>query len=145
MMTIETFIERVVNAGIWGAQRDYRGSSSRQTAKREGAVAGFAACSGKTPAEIKLLLAQATRDREAAHRRSDESGDHERALDAYWRARCFEAEVEWVANCLSAALENAGLPGIVPTTARGWLHAARILGVAPPMPGSGGAGAGAGA
>lgn len=122
----EDFLNAVIEGGIEGAKRDYALSSQRPI--REGSIAGFEACRGKNPSEIAALLKEA---REKAHRALHTAhilriGETE---DRYWWARGFELEVEWVANVVSAALWNAGLPVIVPPTARGVMRAAEILGV----------------
>jgi hypothetical protein len=52
----------------------------------------------------------------------------EQASD-YWYWRCYQLEVEWVANVLSAILNAQGLPIIATVTARGMMKAAEIIGV----------------
>ena len=39
-------------------------------------------------------------------------------VDDYWKIRCYEAEVEWVANCISFALVNEGQKPIIEPTVR---------------------------
>jgi len=116
-MTYEVFLEQVISKGIDACCQSYKADPL----KRSGAVAGFEACRGKTPEQLKLTLAAASEKREAA--RWDEN-------KRYWFFRCFEAEVEWVCNVVSAMLYNQGLPVIITPTYRGVIQAAAIVGVA---------------
>lgn len=111
-MDYATFLARVIKDGIEAAEKDYAGRPD----KRKGAVEGFRACDGKRPPELAELLSSA---RNAAQ----EAFTHE-AVN-YWEIRCFEAEVEWVLNCISAATGQSDFPTI--TTARGLMKAASIL------------------
>lgn len=45
----------------------------------------------------------------------------------YWKIRCRESEIEWVANCISGWLYMNGQPTIITPTARGISQAYRIL------------------
>ena len=117
-MRHKAFIARVIDEGTAKAREDYAESPQ----KLEGAVAGFEACRGLSPIELISVLEHAAIETQRAFR--DESGD-------YWRVRCFELEVEWVCNCVSAALVNGGQPPLRSDfpTARGMRKAAMILGV----------------
>jgi len=65
------------------------------------------------------------------HSFEHETGErHSQAL-AYWHQRCKELEIEWVANCISAALVNQGERPLIPPTARALMHISTILGVVP--------------
>jgi hypothetical protein len=64
---------------------------------------------------------------EAARHASQDARD--RQDDKYWFYRCYEAEVEWVCNCVSVILHNHGMPVIIHPTSRAYLHMATILGV----------------
>jgi len=134
--TYEDLLARVIDDGIVAASRDY----ARSPSKRRGAVAGFEACRGKSPDQLRQLLHDArlaTRNATERHhplyrKRLDaywETRCYEAEIDAYWETRCYEAEIEWVCNVVSAALANQGLPTIVPPTARGVMAAAVVLGV----------------
>jgi len=122
------FLTRICDDGIAASADSYKDDP----VKRLAAEAGFNACRGKTGPQLAQLLARATRVRHKAF------GKHDH--DRYWRVRIFEAEVEWVANCISAILlyTTAGQLGkpIVPVTARAVMKAAQVLGVAslPPKP-----------
>lgn len=119
-MGYEQFLTRIIDEGIAAAKADY--TEEKDAGKLKGSIAGFEACRGKSPAELKDVLAKA----------------HERVTQAYldnldpvdyFEIRCFEAEVEWVCNCVSAILMNEGMPVIVPPTARGVMKAAEVVGV----------------
>lgn len=117
-MDLSFFLQRVIDEGIAAATKDY--SRPNQKAQRDGSVAGFEACRNKNVEELReLLLATHTATEDARHRRAKD----------YWWYRCYESEVEWVCNCLSAVLRNEGLPIIVIPTARGFIKAADIIGV----------------
>lgn len=117
-MTYDEFLTRVIDEGIAAARTDYASSPH----KLKGAVAGFEACRGKDTVALAQLIIEAgkmTQDALLAH------------VPNYWEIRCFEAEVEWVCNCVSAMLLNEGLPTIVPPTSRGVMRAAEIIGIRP--------------
>ncbi len=120
-MSTGDFLTRVIDDGIAAAKADY--SEPRQAHKRDGAVAGFEACRDKSPAELGELLTRARRDQMAAF---------DGPIETYWNRTCFMHEVEWVCNCVSAVLQNEGLPVIITPTARGYMKAASIIGVAQP-------------
>ena len=117
-MEILEFINRVVDEGIAAAKEDY--SAPKDEDKLNGALEGFELCRNKVPHEIEVLLMQARETTRQAHMRG---------ADNYWKIRCREAEIEWVANCVSAVLHNQGLPTIISPTVRGYLKAASIVGV----------------
>jgi hypothetical protein len=117
-ITHEEFLTRVIDEGIAAARRDY--SRPDQKDKLEGSVAAFVACRGKSVLDLAKILAEADVATDAAANCDDEK---------YWFYRCFAAEVEWVCNCVSAVLHNEGKPVIIPPTARGYMQAAKIIGV----------------
>ena len=122
------FLDAVIDRGLAAAREDY----AKRPEKLEGAVAGFEACRDKQPAELQTLLAEAREKTRDLHW-DNVLTQHERANDrtyAYWIQVCYENEVEWVCNCVSALLANEGRPTIVPPTARAVIAAARIVGVA---------------
>lgn len=112
------FLTQVVERGLVASADSY----ADDRPKREGAAAGFEACRGKNPSELRELLQTALRAREKLVGTAD--------LDLYWWHTCYAAEVEWTCNVVSSALQNMGLPTIVPPTARGYMTASEILGVA---------------
>ena len=118
-MTHMDFLDAVIERGIAAARRDY--ARPDQRLKLEGSLAGFEACRGLDPAQLAALLGEARRATLEAYREDRQD---------YWRVRCREAEIEWVANCLSFMLLQAGLPVIVPPTARAAMTCAEIVGIA---------------
>lgn len=126
MLSYDAFLTRVIDDGQEEARTAYAGP--KKAHKLEGALAGFEACRGASPRRLHDLLVEAERER---GRRQE--GD----LTAFWWQVAYFRQVEWVCNCVSAALENSRLPTIVPPTAFAVRKAAEILGVGSP-PGGGG-------
>lgn len=118
-MLYEKFLEAVIEKGIAGATSDYEKSPN----KLKGAIEGFNACRGLQPPQLHDLLA-------TARKRAHDAMMFQEPLDYYWELRCYEAEVEWVCNCISVALISLGKEPIVPPTARAAILAASLLGSA---------------
>lgn len=118
-MTFNDFLTRVIDDGIKGCTESYKGDDAIRKQKREGALAGFETCRNRTVFELRQQLDLARKLADLAF--VDKQN--------YWYHRCFYAEVEWVCNVVSAALENQKQEPIVWPTARGYLKAAEILGV----------------
>lgn len=116
-MNYLVFLDKVIDDGVAAARKDY----AHDEDKREGAVAGFEACRSRMPEEILVILRGAA---EATRRAMLDDDPH------YWRVRCFEAEIEWVANVVSAALVSQGCAPLAAhlPTARGMMKAAQVLG-----------------
>lgn len=122
-------LDAIVNRGIAAAQRDYMDKPE----KLEGAVAGFEACRDKTPLQLLALLEEASKStREARHRTNASDAPSQ----GFWKIRCYEAEIEWVCNCVSVLLTNQGekspFPHHIGPTARAFSTVASIVGVAAP-------------
>lgn len=118
-MDYATFLTAVIDEGIMAARRDYLRPDQEE--KLRGSIAGFEACRGLSPLELSDLLdASKTSSEDARRSRGD-----------FWWYRCYELEVKWVCNVVSAMLHNEGKPMIVNPTARGSMTAANILGVRP--------------
>lgn len=111
-------LERIINDGIAAAKADYTKTS--QEDHLAGSIAGFESCRDKSPAELWHTLDSAKKRSHCAMMEQAEN---------YWWIRCFELEVEWVCNCVSAILRNQGLPEIICPTARGTMKAAEIIGI----------------
>lgn len=116
-MTLQDFIERVIKDGIEAAKKNYPLPHHKD--KREGSVAGFNACLDKDPVELYELLQAA---RTATH-------DARVRKDRYWWYRCYELEVEWVCNCVSAVLYNERKPVLMNPSGRALTKAVEILGL----------------
>ena len=123
-ITYEEFLRRVIEEGMAAARESYAADQNKLNA----AIAGFWACRGKTPMALLQLLGEA-QQATARARRHILTPSAFQDLGQYWRIRCYEAEVEWVCNCVSAMLVNQKLPPIIPPTVRGMRKAASILGV----------------
>jgi hypothetical protein len=125
-MTYEEFLTKAIDKGIDAAKRDY--AKPEDKARLDGSIAGFEACRGKNPIELRDLMWDArTKTQTAFHR------VHEKEItdEEYWKIRCFEAEVEWTCNVVSAILANSGGPALDPLmpTARAVICASEIVGV----------------
>lgn len=119
-MTYEAFLNRIIDDGIKAAKQDY--ARPDQASTLEGSIAGFEACRGLYPHQLRELLEDML------------DSDHAAAIEGirgadYWRLVGIHCEVEWVCNCVSAALVGSGLDPIVPITVRGMMKAAEVLGV----------------
>jgi len=117
-MEFDAFVNRIIDEGISAARESYRD----RPVHLEGAVAGFECCRGRDVPGLRAALQVAREEKTAARLRTDPK---------YWMYACFAAEVEWVCNCVSAALLNQGLPTIVTPTARGFMKAAAVAGTKP--------------
>jgi hypothetical protein len=119
-MNYNEFLTRVIDEGIEAAKTDYTEESDKQ--RLEGSIAGFEACRDKNPEELVRVWKKASDDVNNAF------GDNERK---YWWFRCFQLEVEWVCNVVSAMLLNEGRRPLLAwlPTANGGMKAASILGV----------------
>ena len=114
MMAINKFLDRIVDDGIIAATADYEDGP-----KLDGSIHGFEFCRGKAP---DAILKEWNRCFEMLRLLMDAEN-----LDDYFYWNCYQLELEWVLNCLSAAL-NQPLLGHLPT-ARGVMKAAEVLGV----------------
>lgn len=119
-MNLIEFIERICDDGIAAVEVDY----AHDEHKRRGAIEGFSACRGKNTLELAALLQNAREAKRMAHRFTNQEN-----IGAYWETVCYEAEIMWVCNCVSAVLMNEGQPVIIPPTARGAMKAAEVIGV----------------
>jgi hypothetical protein len=126
-LTMAQVLARVIDDGIAAARRDY--TKPRQKAMLEGSIEGFEACRACDFELLPDLLIRARNETLAAHRLSQEQEESPPDVDAYWRVRCYELEVEWVCNVVSAVLVNQGEQPIITPTARGVMKAAEIVGV----------------
>lgn len=111
------FLDSLIEKGVAGASRDYGDSSPP---KLKGALDGFNACRGLQPPELHDLLA-------TARKRVKEAILKDAPSETYLELRCYEAEVEWVCNCLSVALITLGRDPIVPPTASATMLANTIF------------------
>jgi hypothetical protein len=138
----DTFLHKLINVGIEAARKSYGGDPEsaelhgrqvRPASKEKyladklaGSIDGFEACRGKQPHEIAELMVDARKKLQEAYVRVMEK---EISDGEYWRVRCWEAEIGWVANCVSVVLVNQGLPPIAPPTARAAITVSKIVGV----------------
>lgn len=117
-----------LNAAIDDALESVREHESRPSRRhfREGAEAGLEACRDLAPAALRRL-AEAS---EAESRRALTAGRHdEAAIAAHWYSRSRAAQIAWICNIVHAAEDLSGRPTRYPTTVRGVIAAASILGL----------------
>ena len=128
-VTYQEFLERVIDDGIAAAKADYKDLKyPMDKARLEGSIEGFEACRGKHPLDLQKLLWDARQKTQLAFHRVNEK---EISDDDYWKIRCFECEVEWTCNVVSAMLLNQRMAPLDPLmpTARGVMKCAEIVGV----------------
>lgn len=119
-MNYQYFLEQVINDGIEAAKSDYSGPKDKE--RLDGSIAGFEACRKKNPDELVDVFQKASEDMNQAYIEQKSN---------YWWYRCFQAEVEWVCNVVSAMLINEGhhtLISYLPTSS-GVMKASEIIGV----------------
>lgn len=112
MQTFESILAAVIDRGINGAMKDY----AKRPDKLKGSVAGFKACEGLDAGDLQTILREARTRTHQAHLHEAED---------YWEVRCYEAEIEWVCNCMGCFLGYQ--VGGVPMTVRGALNINAIL------------------
>jgi len=112
------FLSKVIDDGIEAVKKDYTKDS--QAPHLHGSVAGFEMCRVKNPVELAYLLLEAERNTKNSRMAQE---DH----DTYGFKRCYELEIEWVCNVVSALLMHRGLPVVINPTARGVRKAMDIL------------------
>lgn len=115
----EEYLSRIIVAGTAAAKRSYEERPEKEH-HLKGAIAGFEACNGKTPEQLKELL-------KAAGKSANDAVMKEEIDVWFWKARY--AEIEWTCNVLSAVLDMYKLPVIVHPTVRGLHAATMILGI----------------
>jgi hypothetical protein len=125
-MMYNELVNRLIEDGIEAARKDYAGDGKYDAEKLAGSIEGFETCRSLQPQEIKLRLEAAGKEMQIAFVRVTEK---EISDGEYWRVRSRYAEIEWMANCVSAVMMNEGLEPIIPPTARAVLAVAKIVGV----------------
>lgn len=121
IMDYYEFLNRIIDEGIAAATADYTDPSDKQ--HLDGSIAGFNACRNKLPEQLVETWTEAGKLVNAAF------GDPE---ENYWYHRCYQLEVEWVINVVSAMLVNEGQDPLLAwlPTANGMMKAASIIGIA---------------
>lgn len=133
-MIFAELVKRIIDDGIEEVKIAYQKPTNAH--KLEGAIAGFEACrAAKTSAELVVLWHRANEDCKMARFRAritiGESLDT--MMRTFWKARAYEAQVEWVCNVLSAGFAQTHIPPLLPwlPTTRGYFKYAEIVGVRP--------------
>lgn len=115
-ITRSEFLNTIIEDGIKEVMATYTRPDQKE--KMDGSIAGFEACRDRSDEELLMLKGKA----EETCRRAM----LEKAND-YWWHRCFELQVEWTLNVLSAAMYVHDMDVLVPVTARGMAKAMNIL------------------
>lgn len=118
--TYNQLLDRVITEGITEVREAY--ADSKEHHKRDGAIEGFEACRGRTPADLVALWTEAE---------SNCRGLSANNVQGYWKQRYKALQIEWVCNVISVGLVSSGQPpllGHLPT-ARGAMKYASIIGV----------------
>lgn len=101
-------LNRVIDEGIEEARRIYAGDEPRNVARRAGAIEGFNACRNRTPQEL-VELWNAAEDacvRVAKNELTFMTAETcKNTVNSYWQIRYKALQIEWVLNCVSAALK----------------------------------------
>jgi hypothetical protein len=118
--TYDQLLDRVISDGIAEVREAY--ASPEEHHKRDGAIEGFEACHGKTPAQIVDLWLESERQAQQIMH-----ADVSRDARDYWRQRYKMLQIEWVLNVISVGLREPLLAHL--PTARGAMKYAQIVGV----------------
>lgn len=118
--TYDQLLDRIITDGIAEVSVAY--ADPKEHHKRDGAIEGFEACRGKTPADLIALWVEAERD--SMHLRREPSAEN---VQAYWKQRYNAIQIEFVLNVLSVGLETPLLAHL--PTSRGAMKYAEIMGV----------------
>jgi hypothetical protein len=124
--TYDQLLDRIITDGIAEVRVAY--ADPKDHHKRDGAIEGFEACRGKTPAEITVLWTAA--EKECAKIRAESSDGDDSHLRRYWRARYKALQIEFVCNVVSVGLVNSGQPPLLShlPTYRGAVKYTKIVG-----------------
>lgn len=119
-MEYGSFLKRVIDEGIAAATEDYTKNPDPafNSDRLEGSIAGFNACRDKLPHELVEVYKEAT---EYAHQAFCDRSEK------YWWFRCYQIEIEWVCNVVSAGMKMQLLSHL--PTYRGVMKASNILGM----------------
>lgn len=125
MMTYEQLIDRIITDGIQEVQTIY--AAPEDHPKRDGALAGFEACRGKTAPELVTLWADTERETRQI-RAAYQEGKH--TIQDYWRSCYKMLQIEFICNVVSVGLTNNGHAPLLAhqPTMQGALKYAAIVG-----------------
>jgi hypothetical protein len=125
MMTYEQLLERIISDGLAEVHAAYANPADHH--KRDGAVAGFEACRGKTTSELVALWTEAESESDQVRIASLRGQSN---IQDYWRCRYKALQIEFVCNVVSVGLTNNGQPPLLAhqPTMRGALKYAKIVG-----------------
>jgi hypothetical protein len=124
--TYDQILDRIIADGIAEVRVAY--ADPKDHHKRDGAIEGFEACRGKSPAELVAIWTEGARQCQQIRRTADASDEH---VKNYWKQRYKTLQIEWILNVISVGLTNSGQPPLLShlPTARGAMKYAQIVGV----------------
>lgn len=111
-MNFQELLTAVIERGKAAVYVDY----AKHPDKLRGALAGFDACRDLDAGDLTTVLSNARVETHRAHLEDDPK---------YWEIRCYEAEIEWVCNCMGAYLGRS--IANVPVTVRGVMNIHTII------------------
>jgi hypothetical protein len=124
--TYNQLLDRIIADGIAEVHEAYADPKNHH--KRDGAIEGFEACRGKSPADLVALWSEAEKIATQLVREHRENSPEDGDVTDYWRQRYKALQIEWVLNVVSAGRRQplvAHLP-----TLRGMQKYAQIVGYA---------------
>lgn len=121
-MPYDQLLDRIIADGIAEVRAAY--AEPKDHHKRDGAIEGFEACRGKTPAEL-VDLWQKAEDR--AHRAHEIMREDHENIEASLKQRYKALQIEFVLNVISVGLHRPLLAHL--PTYRGAMKYAEIVGV----------------
>ena len=128
-MPYAQLLDRIITDGIVEVREAY--ADPKDHHKRDGAIQGFEACRGKSPADLVALWSAAEKIAAQIARERRENSPMDGDVAAYWRQRYKAMQIEFVCNVISVGLVNNGQPpllGHLPT-ARGAMKYAAVVGM----------------
>ena len=125
--TYDQLLDRLIADGIAEVREAY--DDPKDHHKRDGAIEGFEACRGKSPADLVALWSEAEKISAQIMRESRASDDD--GVRSYWKQRYKAIQIEFVCNVVSVGLTSSGHPSLLPhlPTTRGAMKYAAIVGV----------------
>jgi hypothetical protein len=132
-ITYEQLLTRVIDDGIAAAKQSY----AEQPDKLRGALEGFEACRGQSPAQLVALYKNSELETDRIRRLLVHQAPAAKTALVlkdeinYWRFRCRTLEIEWVCNVISVGLQLQDFPPLLPhqPTARAAFKYAEIVNV----------------
>lgn len=123
------FLNQVIDRSKKAAANDYK--TTPDDGRLAGSLAGLESCRGLSPRKLAEHLIRVNRVVARTFHATLGIQVTPLGIKRGWWLRCYQAEVDWVANCVSAVMQNQGLPVLAShhPTPRAILATAQIVGV----------------